>query len=104
MQVQVHTDANIEGREGLVKHVTEVVEHTLARYKVRITRVEVHLSDEHGKSGVNDKKSVMEARVEGHQPVAVTAFADTLHQAIDGAADKLLRALENTFGRLDDRR
>ncbi len=104
MQVQVHTDANIEGREGLVKHVTHVVEDTLARFRGRITRVEVHLGDENSKSGQNDKRCVMEARLEGHQPVAVTAFAGTLHQAIDSAGDKLLRLIESTFGRLDDRR
>ena len=106
MQVQVHTDANIEGREGLIKHVRSVVEDTLSRFRGRVTRVEVHLNDEHSaqKSGRDDKRCVMEARLDGHQPVAVTAHAPSVHQAINAAADKLLRHVESTLGRLDDRR
>lgn len=105
MQVQVKTDANIEGREGLIAHVTGVVESTLDRFRGRITRVEVHLADENGhKTGPGDKRCTMEARIDGHQPVAVTDHAGSVHQAVDGAAGKLLRALDSTFGRLDDRR
>ena len=105
MQVQVHTDANIEGREGLIAHVTGVVEHRLARFRTRITRVEVHIGDEGGhKTGPTEKRCMMEARIDGHQPVAVTQHEGSVHQAVDGAAEKLLRALESTFGRLDDRR
>jgi hypothetical protein len=43
---------------------------------------------------------MMEARLEGHPPVAVTHHAATLVQAIDGAAERLLHRLEHTFGRL----
>jgi hypothetical protein len=35
---------------------------------------------------------VMEARLEGRQPVAVTHQAATLDQALEGAAHKLTRA------------
>ena len=45
----------------------------------------------------------MEARLEGHQPVAVTDEAATIDQAIDGAAEKLKRLLDHTLGRLHDR-
>jgi ribosome-associated translation inhibitor RaiA len=45
----------------------------------------------------------MEARLEGHQPIAVTHEAETIDQAIDGAADKLKRLLDHTLGRLRDR-
>lgn len=105
MQVQVHTDANIEGREGLIAHVTSVVEDSLARFRGRITRVEVHLGDENShKTGQADKRCMMEARLEGRPPAAVTHHAPSVHQAVDGAAEKLLRLLESTLGRLDDRR
>ncbi|MBE0545141.1 MAG: HPF/RaiA family ribosome-associated protein [Verrucomicrobia bacterium] len=64
------------------------------------TRVEVHLSDENGeKTGGRDKRCMMEARLEGHQPIAVTDEAETIAQAIDGAADKLKSALDSTLGR-----
>ena len=78
--------------------VTDVLGHLTAR----ITRVEVHLSDEHGaKHGAEDKRCVMEARPQGLHPTAVTHHAATVHQAVDGAADKLKRALEHAIGRED---
>jgi ribosome-associated translation inhibitor RaiA len=42
----------------------------------------------------------LEARPKGHQPISVTHKADTLEQAIDGAAEKLEHALEHLFGKL----
>jgi len=103
MQIQVNTDNNIEGREQLASHVRSVVESTLNRFSDRITRVEVHLSDENGgKSGQADKRCMMEARIEGRQPTAVSHHAATVDQAIDGAADKLVSLIDSTLGRLRD--
>jgi hypothetical protein len=66
----------------------------------RITRVEVHLSDEDGqRSGHRDKRCMMEARIEGRPPIAVTDQAATLDLAVEGAAGKLERLLDSTFGR-----
>jgi hypothetical protein len=42
---------------------------------------------------------MMEARLEGRQPIAVTDEADTVVQAVDGAAGKLARLIESTLGR-----
>ena len=108
MQIQVHTDHNIEGRQALATNVSEVVASALGRFGDRITRVEVHLSDDNGgKSRGDDKRCLIEARVEGHHPVAVTHLASTVDQAVDGAADKLARLIEHTLGRrreLENRR
>ena len=105
MQIQINTDSNIEGREKLADHVKGVVEGALGRFREQITRVEVHLSDENGhKSGQDDKRCMMEARIEGRQPTAVTHQAANLDQAINGAADKLQRSIESTLGRLHDHR
>jgi ribosome-associated translation inhibitor RaiA len=105
MQIQINTDHNIEGHEALAAHVRGVVESALIRISDHITRVEVHLSDESShKSSLNDKRCVMEARLEGRQPVAVTHQAATLNQAVDGAADKLTRLIESTLGRLHDQK
>ncbi|MGB9129671.1 MAG: hypothetical protein WCB97_08480 [Thiobacillus sp.] len=38
----------------------------------------------------------------GRQPIAVTDHANTLHQAIDGAAQKMKRSLDSTLGKLGD--
>lgn len=107
MQVQINTDHNIEGHAALVTHVNGVVERALSRLSEHITRVEVHLTDEIGqlsghKSGRKDKRCVMEARLESHQPIAVTHQAASVHQAVDGAADKLTRMIESALGRLRD--
>ena len=100
MQIQINTDHNIEGHEALAAQVSEVVESALSLVSDHITRVEVHLSDENGdKRGQNDKRCMMEARMEGRQPVAVTHQSATLVQAVDGAADKLTRLIESTLGR-----
>ncbi len=105
MQVQVNTDGNIEGREGLATQVTDEVSNVLARFSDHLTRVEVHLSDENAeKPGNLDKRCVMEARPSGHQPVAVTHQAATLQEAYVGAAHKLQKLLTSTFGRLEQRK
>ena len=101
MHVQISTDSNIEGGEDLTRTVTATVEDTLGRFGDWLTRVEVHLSDENGKKSRGDyKRCLMEARPAGHQPIVVSHLAATVEQAIDGAADRLARLLDDTAGRL----
>jgi ribosomal subunit interface protein len=103
MQIQFNTDESVDGREALARHAEEVVQRVLGRFSNDVTRVEIHLSDVNGqKAGENDKRCLMEARVAGRQPVAVTDQAGSLHQAIDGAAQKLKRSLDSTLGKLGD--
>ena len=103
MKVQINTDTNIEGREKLARQAEAEVERTLGHLAKHITRVEVHLSDENGKKGgSHDKRCMMEARLEGHQPIAVTHEAETIAQAINGAAGKLKSSLDHTLGRLSE--
>lgn len=103
MQIQTNTDRNITGSEGLAAQANAIVESALARFSDQITRVEIHLSDENGaRGGAQDKRCLMEARLEGRQPVAVTHQAATAEQAMIGAADKLKRSIESTLGRLRD--
>jgi hypothetical protein len=101
MQIQINTDSSIEGRESLDANVRQVVEGALSRFSDRITRVEVHLSDENSDKGGRDKRCVMEARLEGLQPVAVTHQATSVAHAVSGAAGRLTRLIESTLGRLD---
>jgi ribosome-associated translation inhibitor RaiA len=105
MQIQVNTANNIEGREKFATYVKGVVEHALGRFGERLIRVEVHLTDEHGtKSGPDDKRCVMEAHLNGLPPTVVTHHAAALGQAIDGAVQKMKRALDNTLDKIEDRR
>jgi len=106
MQIQINTDSNIEGHEDLATRVSDEVKSVLKRFSDHITRVEVHLSDENSdkKGGSNDMRCVMEARLEGRQPVAVTHHGATVDQAVDGAAGKLTRLIDSTLGRLRDQK
>ena len=105
MQVQVNTDHTIEGHEALAARIRGVVESALSRMSDHITRVEVHLTDERGpKRGKNDRCCMMEARLEGRQPIAVTDEAATVDLAVNGVADKLARLIEHTLGKLHDSR
>ncbi len=100
MKIQINTDSHITGREALAQQAEATVTSALGHLAEHITRVEVHLSDQNGnKTGGRDKRCLMEARLEGHQPIAVTDEAETIGQAIDGAADKLKSALDSTLGR-----
>jgi len=105
MKIQFNTDANIHGTETLAAQVNTTVEQALEHFKEHITRVEVHLSDENsGSSGQHDQRCMLEARLEGRQPVAVTDHASTLDEAVLGAAQKLAHLLESTLGRQHDHR
>lgn len=105
MKIQVNTDTHIDGHERLAAHVSATIEHALKRFTDHITRVEVHLSDENGdKSGPQDQRCMLEVRLEGRQPVAVTEHADTQEQAVNGATQKMLRLLDSTLGRLQAQR
>jgi ribosome-associated translation inhibitor RaiA len=104
MNIQINTDNHITGREALAQQAEANVTSALGHLAEHITRVEVHLSDENGnKTGVRDKRCMMEARLEGHQPIAVTDESESLNDAIAGAADKLKRSLDHTLSRLNPR-
>jgi len=100
MQIQINTDHHIEGHEALAAWATGEIKNALSHHREHITRVEVHLSDENGhKSGSLDMRCVMEARLQGRQPLAVTLHAQTLYQAVTGATEKLNHLIESTLGR-----
>ena len=101
MQIQINAGHNIDVHEALAAKVSGTVENALSRISDQITRVEIHLSDEDGKkNGINDKRCMMEARLAGRQPVAVTDEAGTIDEAVEGAANKLARLIESDLDRL----
>jgi ribosome-associated translation inhibitor RaiA len=77
----------------------------LSRFRERLTRVELHLSDENAhKGGQDDKRCMMEARIKGQQPIVVTNQAASMNEAVSGALDKLKRSVESALERLRDHR
>ncbi len=103
MNIQINTDNHIQGSEERTRQVESVVESALGRFGDRITRVEVHLSDENSsqKTHGDAMRCRMEARPAARKPVSVNADGATLEQAAIGAAKKLENLLDSTFGRLD---
>jgi len=97
MQIQVNTH-DTAGDAEYVARVEAQVAGGLDRFESHITRVEVHLADVNaGKGGGADKRCMIEARPTHHKPVAVTHQAPTLPLAIDGAMDKITRALDRAL-------
>ncbi len=105
MQIQVHTDRNVDVSDGMVRRIEADVESALSRFRDNITRVDIHLGDENaGKSGGTEKRCMVEARPTGQQPVAVTHHAASLGEACSGAVHKLEMLLESKYGRANSRK
>jgi len=103
MFIQINTDSNIEDNNEMAQQFENIIANGLERFSEQITRVEVHLSDENSdkKFGTEDKRCLIEARLAGLQPIAVSHQAATVDQAVDGAIDQMVSLIETTLGKLD---
>jgi hypothetical protein len=64
----------------------------------------VHVRDVNGPKSGDDKHCTMEARIGGRDPIAVTAEAADLNEAVTAAAGKLQRKIQSDLERLSNRR
>jgi ribosome-associated translation inhibitor RaiA len=102
MLVLVSADHTVTASESLAGYIEAAVRDRLARFAPRITRVEVYLSDVNGsRRSETDKRCTMEAHVAGVGPLAAHDLAASLEIAVEGALDKLSRALDHHLGRLE---
>lgn len=102
MQVQVNTGNGVQNKESLERWANEFLNEELGRFRQELTRVEVQLTDENrGKGGSDDMRCMLEARLTGHEPVAVNHHGETMDEAMRGAATKLVRAIDHRLGKLD---
>ena len=101
MFVQISTDNQIKSDAEANGRLEERVRGKLKRFEKRLTRVEVHVADVNGPKGGGDKRVTLEARVNGHEPVAVHAEAARVDNAVALAADKAARALDRALGKLN---
>lgn len=100
MLVLLNTDQPAEDFDSLSTHVTAVVDEALMHHRDHITRVEVHLGDEIGeKPTPAHKRCMMEARLDGRKPIAVTQHGSTTESALHAAARSLAKAIEGVIGR-----
>ncbi len=105
MQIQINSGSTIPMHAALSGLIEEELHRLLDRFDGHLTRIEVHLSDENGdKAGLQDKRCLLEARPKHHQSLAVTNDSADVQTAVSGAANKMQRLLETTFGRLSDKR
>lgn len=104
MQILVESDNNLKAGD-LNEYVQSAVTAAVGHYADRVTRIEAHLGDNNSreKSGADDLRCMLEARLAGLKNVAVTHEAENIELAIDGAVDKLARALQSTLGKFEDR-
>ncbi len=101
MQIVINSDKNITMHAKLSGLIEANLHRTLDRFNSHLTRIEVFLTDENGdKIGVNDKRCVLEARPKHRPSLTVTNDSTDVQTAVSGAAGKMLRLLETTFGRL----
>ena len=105
MQVQINSDNNISMHGRLSDSIGAYINNLLQRFDPYLTRVEVHLTGENvQKNGPKDKRCVLEARAKRHQSLVVTNKSADIEDAFSGAAAKMHRQLETTYGRLADKR
>jgi len=101
MTIQINSDHTISENEKMDAYFKTLIADSLKLYSEHITRLEVHFSDENGhKEGLNDKRCMIEARLEGKQPTAVTAKADTIEEALSSAIEKITALLKTEIGRM----
>jgi hypothetical protein len=104
MLFQLRTDNHIKNSEGLSEGVRAEVEAALTSHVGgRLRRVEVYLQDVNSHKGGLDARCAIEAHLAGYPPVAVNERAAHVGQAVTGAVDKLVRALEHRLGRIEGR-
>lgn len=101
MKIQFNTDKNIQGTEILETHVSEKINQALKHFGDKITRIEVHLSDQNAdKGGLDDIQCKIEARVEGIKPVIVVSKSGSKEKALDSAVDKMKSTLVTILGKM----
>lgn len=101
MIIQINTGHNISENEKMDDYFKSLIADSLKHYSEHITRIEVHFKDENGnKEGPKDKRCVLEARIEGMQPIAVTAEANTMADALNSAIEKMDASLKTIIGQM----
>ncbi len=100
MQIQLHATPGLDLSRDLGSWVQQRLAASLDRFAARTTRVAVHLTDHNGpKHGADDKRCLLEARIAGIPPIAVSHQASTVQHAVDGAIGRLERAISHQLAR-----
>ena len=97
MQIKINSDSQIDIDAQFVDHWEAEIASSLERFSERLTRVEVHLTDEnsHAKGGADDIRCLMEARPAGHRPVSIEVRSASVESALQDAIGTLSRRLKH---------
>ncbi|MCH5690133.1 hypothetical protein LWM68_41440 [Niabella sp. W65] len=101
MIIQLHADKNLSIHEEYALKLNNIIAKELNRFAELLTRVELHLSDENAQRKTKeDKKCIIEAKLKGTPPVAVSNHGDTYDRAVTGAILKLKAGLNTVVGKM----
>ncbi len=105
MNILINTTNHVTSSENFNEQIRQTITDAMGGHVTHITRIEVHLSDENGgKFGLDDKRCLIEARIEHMKPVAVSHNAANFLLAVEGATEKLHRLIEHAVGRRESQR
>ncbi len=100
MKVRIDHDDHVRASQERSGEIEQLVHAHLGRFGELITSVQVHLSDENGpRVTPGDRRCLMEARLAGREPIVVRHRADSVKQAVSGAASRLERAIDESRDR-----
>ena len=104
MIIQFNADHSLTATEKFRTKMTASITDKLHRFGQSIKRLDVHFADENGsKMGVNDKRCLLEAHIDGRPAIVAKNHAGTYELALEGAADKLNAAISSILGKLEDK-
>ena len=100
MDFQFNTDSSVMGTENVAERIEAQLRQKLGRFEERLTRLEVHVTDDNAdKGGAADKSCRIEARPRGGEPVSVTGHAGDVDGAARQAGSKMASLLDSRFGK-----
>lgn len=103
MKITIHTDNHIQGRQDVAESIENMVQTAIGHLGEFLTSIHVHLSDENGAKGGEDKRCLLEANPKGSSAIAVSHTAATVRDAVEEASDKLVVMLEKLHDKRIDR-
>jgi ribosome-associated translation inhibitor RaiA len=107
MQVQINSDNTIAMQNSLSDSIGSYINNVLQRFEPYLTRVDVHLTGENLRTpdrGPIETRCLLEVRPKHHGSLVASSEATDIDTAFSVAAKKMHRLLDNTFGRLSDKR
>ncbi len=105
MIIQFNADHTLTATEKFRGKMTALLNEKLSRYAETIKRLDVHFADENGsKSGIDDKRCLLEAHIDGRPAIVTKNHAGTYELALEGAAEKLTASITSILGKLEDKR